>query len=78
MNPTDTPYVLHGFDVSYSTAKARVAMRYKQLFLEERRAVRRLRGEGDRGRESAHERQRPRDHRGQGYRVAIQSVACRI
>ncbi len=38
MNPTDKPYVLHGFDVSYFTAKARVAMRYKQLFLEERRA----------------------------------------
>ena len=38
MNPTDRPYVLHGFDVSYFTAKARVAMRYKQLYMEERRA----------------------------------------
>ena len=39
MNPTDRPYVLHGFDVSYFTAKARVAMRYKQIFLEEKRAL---------------------------------------
>ena len=38
MNPTDRPYVLHGFDISYFTAKARVGMRYKQLFMEERRA----------------------------------------
>lgn len=38
MNPTDRPYILHGFDVSYFTAKARVAMRYKQIFLEEKRA----------------------------------------
>ena len=38
MNPTDRPYTLHGFDVSYFTAKARVAMRYKQIFLEEKRA----------------------------------------
>ena len=38
MNPTDRPYILHGFDVSYFTAKARAAMRYKQIFLEEKRA----------------------------------------
>lgn len=38
MNPTDRPYVLHGFDVSYFTAKARAALRYKQVFLEEKRA----------------------------------------
>ena len=38
MNPTDRPYVLHGFDVSYFTAKARAALRYKQLYLEEKRA----------------------------------------
>lgn len=38
MNPTDRPYVLHGFDVSYFTAKARAAMRYKQLYMEEKRA----------------------------------------
>lgn len=38
MNPTDAPYVLHGFDVSYFTAKARAALRYKSVFLEERRA----------------------------------------
>ena len=38
MSSTDRPYVLHGFDVSYFSAKARVAMRYKQLFMEEKRA----------------------------------------
>jgi len=38
MNPTERPYVLHGFDVSYFTAKARVGMRYKRLFMEEKRA----------------------------------------
>lgn len=38
MNPTERPYVLHGFDVSYFTAKARVAMRYKQLYMLEKRA----------------------------------------
>ena len=38
MNPTDRPFQLHGFDLSFFTAKARVAMRYKQIFLEEKRA----------------------------------------
>lgn len=38
MNPTDRPYVLHGFDISYFTAKARAGLRYKQLFLQEKRA----------------------------------------
>jgi glutathione S-transferase len=38
MNRTTAPYVLHGFDVSYFTAKARVALRYKGVWLEERRA----------------------------------------
>lgn len=35
---TDRPYQLHGFEVSYFTAKVRVALRYKQLFMEEHRA----------------------------------------
>lgn len=38
MNRTTAPYILHGFDVSYFTAKARVALRYKGVWLEERRA----------------------------------------
>lgn len=42
MNRTDRPYVLHGFEVSYFTAKVRTAMRYKQLFMEEKRANLRL------------------------------------
>lgn len=35
---SDRPYVLHGFDLSYFTAKARVALRYKRVFYEEKRA----------------------------------------
>ena len=31
MNPTDRPYLLYGFEVSFFTAKVRVAIRYKQL-----------------------------------------------
>ena len=38
MNSTGQPFQLHGFDVSLFTAKARVAMRYKQIFMEEKRA----------------------------------------
>lgn len=38
MNSTEQPFQLHGFDVSLFTAKARVAMRYKQIFMEEKRA----------------------------------------
>lgn len=38
MNGTDRPYVLHGYEVSYFTAKVRAAMRYKQIFMEEKRA----------------------------------------
>lgn len=38
MPPTDRPYALHGFDVSYFTAKARVALRAKGVCLDERRA----------------------------------------
>lgn len=38
MNSTERPYVLHGYEVSFFTAKVRVAMRYKQLFMEEKRA----------------------------------------
>jgi glutathione S-transferase len=38
MNPTPAPYRLHGFDVSYFTAKVRTALRYKQLWYEELRA----------------------------------------
>jgi glutathione S-transferase len=34
----DAPYQLHGFDVSYFTAKVRPALRYKQLWYDERRA----------------------------------------
>lgn len=42
MSATERPYVLHGFDVSYFTAKARSALRYKRVFLEEKRANLRL------------------------------------
>ncbi len=38
MNATPRPYLLHGFEVSFFSAKVRVAMRYKQLFMEEKRA----------------------------------------
>lgn len=38
MNPTPRPYVLHGYDLSYFTAKARTALRYKGVFLDEKRA----------------------------------------
>jgi len=38
VNPTERPYILHGYEVSFFTAKVRVAMRYKQLFMEEKRA----------------------------------------
>ena len=38
MNVTERPYLLHGFDISFFSAKVRVAMRYKQLFMEEKRA----------------------------------------
>ncbi|MDJ0785414.1 MAG: glutathione S-transferase family protein [Myxococcota bacterium] len=37
-NHTDAPYVLHGFEVSYFTAKVRPALRYKGVWLDERRA----------------------------------------
>ena len=38
MNRTDAPYRLHGFEVSYFTAKVRPALRYKGLWVDERRA----------------------------------------
>lgn len=38
LNRTDAPYLLHGFEVSYFTAKVRCALRYKQLWFEECRA----------------------------------------
>ncbi len=38
MASADRPYELHGFDVSYFTAKARVALRAKRVFYEEKRA----------------------------------------
>ena len=38
MTAPTAPYQLHGFDVSYFTAKARVALRAKGVFLDERRA----------------------------------------
>ncbi len=38
MNRTDRPYQLHGFEVSYFTAKVRPALRYKGLWVDERRA----------------------------------------
>ena len=38
MNPTAAPYQLLGFEVSNFTAKVRPALRYKQLWYEERRA----------------------------------------
>jgi len=38
MNGTDTPYRFHAFEVSYFSAKVRVALRYKQLYFEEVRA----------------------------------------
>ncbi|MEO2169742.1 MAG: glutathione S-transferase family protein, partial [bacterium] len=37
-NRTAAPYLLHGFEVSYFTAKVRCALRYKQLWFEECRA----------------------------------------
>ncbi|MBJ19535.1 MAG: hypothetical protein GY910_09635 [bacterium] len=38
MNATERPYTLYGCEVSCFTAKVRVAMRYKRLFMEEKRA----------------------------------------
>lgn len=37
-NRTDAPYQLHGYEVSYFTAKVRPALRYKGLWVDERRA----------------------------------------
>ena len=37
-NPTPAPYRFHGFEVSYFTAKVRPALRYKGLWVDERRA----------------------------------------
>jgi len=37
-NRTDAPYIFHAFEVSYFSAKVRPALRYKGLWVEERRA----------------------------------------
>jgi glutathione S-transferase len=37
-NRTEAPYQLHGFEVSYFTAKVRPALRYKGVWVDERRA----------------------------------------
>jgi glutathione S-transferase len=38
LNRTDAPYLFHGYEVSYFTAKVRPALRYKGLWVDERRA----------------------------------------
>ena len=38
LNPTDAPYQFHCFEVSYFSAKVRPALRYKGLWVDERRA----------------------------------------
>jgi len=38
LNRTDAPYQFHAFEVSYFSAKVRPALRYKGLWVEERRA----------------------------------------
>ena len=38
MNPTPAPYIFHAFEFSYFSAKVRPALRYKGLWVDERRA----------------------------------------